>query len=132
MLRTAVVDDHKLFRKGLSRLISGFDGVEVVLEAENGRDLLEQLKAVTIDFLLIDLQMPELDGIETTRRIRDIEHKEGRRAVPIIGITAHVMEQDRDRGLAAGMNEYITKPFEPATFLETIRAVCAAAKRHTA
>ena len=62
MLRVAVVDDHKLFRKGLARLISGFDGIEVIMEAENGKQLLDQLEDTAIDFLLIDLQMPQLDG----------------------------------------------------------------------
>jgi len=118
MLRTAVVDDHKLFRKGLSRLISGFDGVEVVLEAENGRDLLEQLKAVTIDFLLIDLQMPELDGFETCRIVRSRYP-----LVKIIVISQLASKEAIHRIMELDLHGYFSKNSDPEQLKEAFKSI---------
>ncbi len=69
MLRIAVTDDHTLFRKSLSFLINSFKNMEVVLEASNGQELLEKLKHQSIDILLLDLQMPKMDGFQTYQRL---------------------------------------------------------------
>lgn len=69
MLRVAVTDDHTLFRKSLSFLINSFKNMEVVLEASNGQELLEKLKHQSIDILLLDLQMPKMDGFQTYQRL---------------------------------------------------------------
>lgn len=65
MLRIAITDDHTLFRKTLALLIKDFKNMEVVLEAANGKELLEKLKNTPIDILLLDLQMPVMSGFET-------------------------------------------------------------------
>lgn len=70
MLRVGIVDDHKLFRKSLSLLVDSFKETEVVLDAENGLQLLEFLKTVSVDLLLLDIQMPEMDGFETCLILR--------------------------------------------------------------
>lgn len=67
MIRIGVVDDHLLFRKSLATLISTFDHIKVVIEAKNGKDLFDQLREKTIDVVLLDLQMPEMDGFETCK-----------------------------------------------------------------
>lgn len=72
MLKIGLVDDHKLVRKSLRVLIDSFDGVAVALEAENGLELLESLKCNEIDILLLDLQMPILNGYETCKRVRSL------------------------------------------------------------
>ncbi|WP_297333385.1 response regulator transcription factor [Flavobacterium sp.] len=72
MLKIGLVDDHKLVRKSLRVLIDSFDGVGVALEAENGLELLENLKFTEIDVLLLDLQMPVLNGYETCKRVRSL------------------------------------------------------------
>lgn len=70
MLRIGIVDDHQLFRKSLSLLVDSFDGTKVVLEAENGLQLFEMLEFIPLDLLLLDIQMPQMDGYETCQILR--------------------------------------------------------------
>lgn len=80
---------------------------------QNGLEVLDALEQQSYDLILMDCQMPKLDGYETTRRIRSREdRREGQgRAVPIVALTAHAMKGDRERCLEVGMNDYISKPF---------------------
>ena len=71
MLKIGIVDDHQLFRKGLALLANTFKDAGVVLEASNGRELLDRLETVSIDILLLDIQMPEMDGYETCTVVRE-------------------------------------------------------------
>ena len=72
MLRIAITDDHTLFRKSLSLLVNSFENMQVVAEVSNGIELLDKLKSVPIDILLLDLQMPEMDGFETSRKVKEL------------------------------------------------------------
>lgn len=72
MLRIAITDDHTLFRKSLRLLINSFENMEVVAGASNGIELLEILKTVPVDILLLDLQMPEMDGFETCKKVNEL------------------------------------------------------------
>ena len=85
-------------------------------EAENGRVALERLKERDYDIVLMDIQMPELDSVETTKIIRE----ELRLDVPIIAVTANAFKQDIDRYLSIGMNDYVTKPFEESLLFDTL------------
>jgi two-component system sensor histidine kinase/response regulator len=80
-----------------------------VTVADNGLQALERLTGRTFDVVLMDVQMPEMNGLEATRAIRDIECGTGRH-VPIVAMTAHAMSGDRERCLEAGMDDYLTKP----------------------
>lgn len=85
-----------------------------VTRVENGVQALAELQRPDhpYDIVLMDCQMPELDGIEATRRLRAWEHHHGRPPVPVVALTANAMSSDRERCLAVGMNEHLAKPFK--------------------
>ncbi len=88
-----------------------------VMVAENGREALEQVRSHTFDLVLMDVQMPEMDGFQATRAIR----ADGRfDDLPIVALTAHAMEGDREACLAAGMNDFLSKPVEPEALLQVL------------
>jgi two-component system sensor histidine kinase/response regulator len=93
-------------------------GHAVVL-AENGREALEALERENVDLGLIDIQMPEMDGLEATAAIREKEKTTGGR-MPIIALTAHAMKGDREKCLAAGADDYLTKPIRTAELFEAV------------
>ncbi len=87
--------------------------------ATDGSAALARLRNQPYDLILMDVQMPEMDGLEATRRIRQLESDAA--AVPIIGMTAHAFPEDRERCLAAGMDDYISKPVDRALLLKKVR-----------
>jgi two-component system sensor histidine kinase/response regulator len=93
-----------------------------VTVASDGREVLSAIDREEFDIVLMDIQMPEMDGLETTAAIRNQEQSSGRH-MPIIAMTAHAMRGDRERCLAAGMDGYISKPIVSAELLESIEAV---------
>jgi signal transduction histidine kinase/DNA-binding response OmpR family regulator/HAMP domain-containing protein len=90
--------------------------------AQNGREVLDQVKQSSYDLVLMDCQMPEMDGFEATRLIREWEKLGSRTAIPIIALTAHATPEDREHCLATGMSDYLSKPFS----MERIHTVLAA------
>jgi two-component system sensor histidine kinase/response regulator len=86
---------------------------------ENGKLAVEALNRKYYDLILMDVQMPEMDGFEATKAIR--EKKDERRNVPILAMTAHAMKGDRERCLGAGMDDYVSKPIEPQELLDAIK-----------
>jgi CheY-like chemotaxis protein len=92
-----------------------------VTVAENGREAVEELKKRAFDLVLMDVQMPEVDGFEATALIREREKTTGAHQ-PIIALTAHAMKGDRERCLAAGMDGYLTKPIRPKELDEMLAA----------
>ncbi len=96
-------------------------GCEVVL-ANDGRDGLNRLKQKDVDLVLMDIHMPNLDGIEATRRIRE-SWVETERHLPIIGLTASVMKNEQQRYRDAGMDDVVAKPVEIGTLVRTIHNI---------
>jgi PAS domain S-box-containing protein len=92
----------------------GFEATAV----SNGLEALAALEETVYDLVLMDCQMPELDGYEATRRMR--ERSGGRWHIPVIALTAHAMRGDREKCLAAGMNDYIAKPFRVETLNQVL------------
>ena len=78
----------------------------------NGLEVLKALKGGSYDAILMDCQMPQLDGYETAAKIRELEGAASSKPIPIIAVTAHAMKGDREKCLAVGMNDYISKPFK--------------------
>jgi two-component system KDP operon response regulator KdpE len=113
--RILVVDDEPRMIHFI-RLNLEHDGFEVV-EATSGSEALEQYRDHLPDLILLDVMMPDLDGFETLRLIREISN------VPVIMLTAKGEEEDRVRGLELGADDYITKPFSPRELVSRVRAV---------
>lgn len=94
----------------------------VVSIAVNGREVLAALEKEDFDLVLMDVQMPEMDGFEATAAIRQGEQVSGRH-IPIIAMTAHALKGDQERCLAAGMDAYISKPIRTHDLFATIESV---------
>jgi DNA-binding response OmpR family regulator len=114
MTRVLVVDDEADIRE-LVRELLGRAGYDVV-EAPNGSEALKVFYAQQPDFVILDVQMPILDGWETLTRIREVSD------VPVLMLTARAEELDKVRGLRAGADDYITKPFGRQELLARVSA----------
>ncbi len=90
----------------------------------NGALALEAVKTNSIDLIFMDIQMPEMDGLEATRHIRAYEREQGLSPCYIVALTAEAMQGDADRCIAAGMNDYLSKPFRPADLDRTLAKYC--------
>ncbi|MCB1887581.1 MAG: response regulator [Rhodocyclaceae bacterium] len=106
--RVLVVDDNPINLRIMREMLVGF-GLEVV-DAVDGVEAIERLATQPVDLVLMDLQMPRMDGYQATARIR--EHHD-RLSLPIVALTAHSRPEDREQCLAAGMNDHLTKPVDP-------------------
>ena len=107
-MRVLVVEDN-ILNASLLRLLLQRSGCDVVCAA-SGTEALEQMQSQSWDMVLMDCQMPLMDGYEATRRWREIESALGLPRLPIIALTAHALAEDRERCLEAGMDDYLTKP----------------------
>jgi signal transduction histidine kinase/CheY-like chemotaxis protein len=119
-LRILVAEDNVVNQKLASRVLEKH-GHNVVIAA-NGRQALERLENESFDLVLMDVQMPEMDGFEATARIRKMEEATGTH-LPIIAMTAHAMQGDKERCVAAGMDGYLSKPLNIKELLVLAQAV---------
>jgi PAS domain S-box-containing protein len=113
-----LVEDNDMNQEIAMELLHGA-GMEVTV-ANNGREAIERLEEplARFDLVLMDIQMPEMDGYEATRRIRSQERFAG---LPVIAMSAHALIEERERAQAAGMNDYISKPIDSAAMFDTLR-----------
>ena len=119
--RILLVEDNEINQRLAVALLEGA-GYSVTLAA-NGLQALDRFSSSTFDLILMDLQMPVMDGLEATRRIRDLERQSGARPTPIIALTASVRPQDRDVCLAAGMDDFVAKPINVGELFDLVRRV---------
>ena len=117
-LHILLVEDNAINQKVASALLKKI-GCQISI-AINGAEALKQLTSETFDIVLMDCQMPVMDGFEASRRLRAGEAGAAASRLPIIAVTANVMEGDRDLCFAAGMNDHIAKPFSYASLVTTI------------
>ena len=119
-LRILLVEDNPINQMVARRMLekNGYD----VAVAENGKEALRALDGQAFDAVLMDVQMPEMDGLEAAAAIRAREQGTDRR-LPIIALTAHAMNGDRERCLAAGMDGYVAKPVTSPILLKALADV---------
>jgi PAS domain S-box-containing protein len=117
-LRILLAEDNPINQKVVQRILERFDCRADV--AGNGREVLDMLDQMPYDVVLMDVQMPKLDGLEATRRIRSVYGAEGPH---IIALTANAMQGDRERCLNAGMDDYISKPIQAEDLAVALRTV---------
>jgi len=115
--RILVAEDNPINQFVLQELLEP-TGVQIVL-ANNGQEAVDAVQADdSFDLVLMDMQMPIMGGLEATLKIRELSTAQ---SLPIIAVTANAMEEDKDKGLAIGMNAYLTKPIDPAELLRVLR-----------
>jgi CheY-like chemotaxis protein len=114
-----LVEDNEINQQVAMEILSGA-GIRVTV-AGNGQEALDRVRATAYDAVLMDVQMPVMDGHTATRKIRELEAERppGRR-LPIIAMTAHAMSGDHERSIAAGMDDHITKPIDPPRLFGTL------------
>ncbi len=120
IIRVAVVDDQRLFTKGLSGLVDMLDGVEVVGVAYDGEEAVALCRKEEPDVVLMDISMPKMDGISATREIRSLLPQ-----TAVIILTAHEEDEQVFEGMKAGAQGYLLKDAEPEDLSRAIRTVYA-------
>jgi len=121
-VRILLVEDNRVNQVLATRILEK-QGHHIRI-AGNGLEALAILKNNTFDLVLMDIEMPEMDGLEATRSIRENESTSGKH-LPIIAMTAHAMSGDKDKYLKAGMDAYISKPIQARQLLEMVERLCA-------
>jgi PAS domain S-box-containing protein len=116
-MKVLLAEDNAVNRTLARKLLEKFGHTVVI--AENGRQVLEALRRESVDLVLMDVQMPAMDGLEATAAIREKEKSTGAH-LPIIALTAHAMKGDRERCLAAGADDYLTKPIHTPDLLAVL------------
>ena len=111
-IKLALVDDHLLFRRSMSLLINSFEGMQVVIDAAEDNQCLTKLMTTPVDVLLLDIQMPVMDGFQAMKCIRDSDNQQLKH-IPILALTANVIQTEINKCYEFGANDYLAKPFKP-------------------
>lgn len=122
--RVLVVDDSEAVRS-LIRVNLELEGFEVFTVCD-GQQALDQVASIEPDLITLDVVMPNLDGLSTASALRS---RADTRGIPLVMVTARAQETDVSRGRAAGVDAYLTKPFDPAVLVATVRRLLDAASR---
>ncbi|MFB0924067.1 MAG: response regulator transcription factor [Vicingaceae bacterium] len=117
-IRLAIADDQLLFRRGLLSLLKDYEELEVIIEACNGKDLLEQLKGKSVDLVITDLEMPIMDGIEATEHI-----KKKYPDTKILALTMHNEDSFVVHLIEKGVNGFLLKDYDIELIVDAIHSV---------
>ena len=107
-LHALVAEDHYLSQKVIESVLGKLNIQATIVD--NGEEAFKEAKKQHFDIILMDCDMPTMDGFESTRKIRAWEKVNGLPKIPIIALTAHIIEEYKDESMKAGMNDYISKP----------------------
>ena len=118
MIKVLLADDHSIVREGLRRIVEESDDMEVVAEAADGKEAIHQIRRNRPDVAVIDISMPEIDGLEVLQQLQP-EYPE----LPILILTMHEEQQYAVRAIEAGAKGYITKKSAPEQLVKAIRKV---------
>lgn len=119
-IHVLVVEDNKMNQMVMRKLLSSFSDMSFSV-VENGKEAIDTLKKEVYDLILMDLQMPVMDGYEATQIIRSGKLQGVAVSIPIIAVTADAMEETRQRVLNIGMNDYMTKPVKRDLLFDKIK-----------
>jgi DNA-binding NarL/FixJ family response regulator len=123
-IRVLIADDHPLMRKGLTDILDGVEGIEVVGSAEDGAAAIALAYAVQPDIVLMDISMPGMDGIEATEKLVEMGS-----AARVVVLTSYSEREKITEALAAGAVSYLTKDAPPEAVIRAIRSAAAATDR---
>ena len=118
MIRVAIADDHDLIRDGFNKLLSTEPDITLVGEAKNAAELHQLLNSKDIDILVLDIGLPDKDGLEVLKKIRENELT---KLIPVVILTSSKEESDLQTGYKNGCNSYVQKPVDFAEFNTAIK-----------
>ena len=118
-MKILLVEDNPLNQKIVSFILNNRG--HSIFVAQTGKEAITHIKNTTFDLIIMDLILPDINGLEVTKKIRKLEQKENRKTpVRIIALTANTLENDREKCLQSGMNDYIEKPFNTEQFINLV------------
>ena len=117
-----IADDFEILRDDLTELINDQRDMEVVGTAASGKEIVNLAKTTDYDLILMDIQMPKMDGYTATREIRTLSSSK-KANIPIVAMTANAFEEDRQKAFKAGMNAHIAKPIDVNILMGTLDKV---------
>ena len=118
MIRVLIVDDHHLFREGLARMLSDSPDITVVASVSNGIEVISRVAEFKPDVILMDVNMPKMDGVEATRQLRNIHSQ-----ASVLMLTASEQEKDLYAAIRAGARGYLLKSVSTSDLIEAIKLV---------
>ena len=122
VIKVMVADDQALIRESLKIILSAHPDIEVVATVEDGNHVLSSIPQTHPDLILMDIQMPNMDGYKATQAIRHLPDKD-KASIPVIAMTANAFEEDKRDAIAAGMNGHIAKPIQVEKLLSILTEI---------